>query len=301
MAIAITAVQLAHVAATAAVKPMVDWDSWAIWGTKAHYLTVLGAADAGVFQNHAFDIIHLDYPILQPTLQALSMQGGWDPGMAHLQLIVLVGAALWAMIGLCHGRIPLEIPSLAVLFLAFQPWFVNGALSGYADIPVAVVATCALVALLRFSLDGDRRILAVGAVCAGAAGLIKNEGTLFVLAAFVAVAVAVLVARRAQALRPLGVAAGAVVLIWAPWRLYVAIHGIPSIDYHLGSAFDPSFLRAQYGRVDPATNAVWGQVDPTACWRPRRSCSSGSSPRCSRGSSRSRSRSGSGRSSRSPD
>jgi hypothetical protein len=261
-------VQLAHVAGTAAVRPMLEWDSWAIWAPKAHYLTVLGTADSGVFANRAYELIHLDYPILQPTIQALSMRGGWDPGMAHLQLVVLVGAALWAVLGLCHGRIPLEVPSLAMLFLAFQPWFVNGALSGYADIPVAVVSACALLALLRFALDGDRRVLAVGAIFAGGAGLIKNEGTLFVLAAFVAVAVAIMVARRPRELRPLAAALAGAIAIWAPWRLYVTLHNIQSTDYRLGSAFKPSFLRDQFGRVDPATSAVWGQIEPHSLLAP---------------------------------
>jgi hypothetical protein len=268
VAAAITAVQLAHIAGTAAVRPMAEWDSWAIWAPKAHYLTVLGSADSGVFANRAYELIHLDYPILQPTLQALSLRGGWDPGMAHLQLVVLIGAALWATVGICHGRTPLEVPSLAVLFLAFQPWFVNGMLSGYADVPVAVVSACALLALLRFSVDGDRRFLAVGVICAGGAGLIKNEGSLFVLAAFVAVAVAILVAQRPRELRPLGVALAATVGIWLPWRLYVVLHNLPSTDYKLGSALSPSFLRDQFNRVDPATSAVWGQVEPHSLLAP---------------------------------
>jgi hypothetical protein len=264
----VTAVQLTHIAGTAAVRPMVEWDSWAIWGPKAHYLTVLGSADSGLFANRGYDYTHLDYPILQPTLQALSLRGGWDPGMAHLQLVVLVAASLWAMLGICHGRIPLEVPSLAVLFLAFQPWFVNGMLSGYADVPVAVVSASALLSLLRFSLDGDRRFLAIGAICAGGAGLIKNEGTLFVLAAFAAVAIAIVVAGRPRELRPLAVALGSAVAIWLPWRLYVAVQALPSTDYHLSSALNPGYLRDHFDRVDPATSAVWAQIRPVSLLAP---------------------------------
>ena len=176
--------------------------------------------------------------------------------MAHLQLVVLVGAALWALIGLLHGRVPLEVPAFAVMFLSFQPWFVNGLLSGYADVPVAVLSVCALVALLRFALDGDRRLLVIGALFAAGAGLTKNEGTLFIVAVFVAVAVALLVARRPRELQRWGSDLG-VLALWAPWRLYSSLHSLPSTDYHLSDALKPSYLSNQFGRVQPATSALW--------------------------------------------
>ncbi len=261
IALGFAALQLAHIAATAAVRPLVDWDAWAIWGLKARVLTVFGTAVPGVFDSHQSVAPHLDYPILQPTLEALALRDGWDPGLGRLQVIVLVGAALWAIVGICHGRVPLEAPSLAVAFLVLQQWFVDRLLTGQADVPVAVVSACALVALLRFLLDGDRRVLAVGAICAGGAGLIKNEGALFVLAAFVAVALALLVARRRSDLRPLGLALAGTVAIWAPWRLYVAFHHLPSTDYDLGSALQPTFLDRQFSRVGPSTRALWNQID----------------------------------------
>lgn len=263
LALGVVAVEFVHVAAAAAVRPMAEWDSWAIWGTKARDLTLTGSVDQHLFANRAYEVIHLDYPILQPTIEALALRGGWDPGMAHLQLVVLVAAALWAMVGLCHGRVPLEIPALGVVFLAFQPWFVNGLLSGYADVPVAVVSICALLALLRFVLDGDRRVLVVGALFAGGAGLIKNEGTLFVLAGFAAVAVALVVARRPRALRPLALALVGAAALWAPWRIYVAYYALPSIDFNLGDAVRPSFLDDQFYRVGPSSSALWGQVEPS--------------------------------------
>ena len=268
LALVVAAAELGHVAATAAVRPMIEWDSWAIWGTKARDIAATGSVDSNLFTNRAYDVIHLDYPIVLPTIEALALRGGWDPGMAHLQLVVLAGAALWAMVGLCHGRIPLEVPSLAVLFLVFQPWFVNGLLSGYADVPVAVVSACALLALVRFVLDGDRRVLAAGALFAGGAGLIKNEGTLFVVAAFVAVAIALVVARRPRELRPLGLALAGAAALWAPWRIYVAVEGLPSIDFHLGDAVSPSFLSDQFDRVSPASSAVWAQLEPSTVLAP---------------------------------
>ena len=148
---------------------MLEWDSWADLGPKAHDLTTVGWATPTSSRTGRTEGIHLDYPILQPTIEALAMRGDRDPGMAHLQLVVLVGAALWALIGLLHGRVPLEVPAFAVMFLSFQPWFVNGLLSGYADVPVAVLSVCALVALLRFALDGDHRLLVIGALLRGGA------------------------------------------------------------------------------------------------------------------------------------
>ena len=74
IALLVATVELAHVAGTAAVRPMLEWDSWAIWGPKAHELTTVGWADPDFFANRASEGIHLDYPILQPTIEALAMR-----------------------------------------------------------------------------------------------------------------------------------------------------------------------------------------------------------------------------------
>jgi hypothetical protein len=261
VALGLAAIQYAHVAGTAAVRPFVDWDAWAIWGAKAHALETFGTPIPGMFTSHVSLTPHLDYPILQPTLQALALQGGWDPGIARTQMLVLVAGGLWAIVGLCHGRIPLEVPAFAVLFLVLQPWFVARLLTGYADVPVAVTSAVALVAFLRFFADSDRRMLAVGAIAAGGAGLLKNEGSLFVLAAFVAVAVALLAAQRPRELKPLGVALAGTLALWAPWRLYVAVHSLPSTDYKLSAAVHPGYLVDQSDRIWPATRALFFQVD----------------------------------------
>jgi hypothetical protein len=65
----------------------------------------------------------------------------------------------------------------------------------------------------------------------------KNEGTLFVVAAFVG-----LLAAAHRRWRPLAVAAAVDVVLLLPWKLYVRVHHLSDINYRLSDSFHPHKL-----------------------------------------------------------
>src|SRR5436190_506818 len=81
----------------------------------------------------------------------------------------------------------------------------------------------------RWLVTDERWSLAVATLCFAGALLLKNEGTLFVAAAF-----AGLLAAAYRRWRPLAVAAAIDVLLLLPWKLYVRVHDLHDINYSLG-------------------------------------------------------------------
>ena len=55
------------------VKPLAEYDGWAMWGMKSRALAALGG-DPGVFASPAYGRLHLEYPLLLPSLHALPLQ-----------------------------------------------------------------------------------------------------------------------------------------------------------------------------------------------------------------------------------
>src|SRR6185437_6913796 len=78
----------------------------------------------------------------------------------------------------------------------------------------------------RWLLANERWTLAVATFCFAGALLMKNEGSLFVLAVFAALLV---VAQRRW--RALAVAAAVDVVLLLPWRIYVHVHHLRDINY----------------------------------------------------------------------
>lgn len=264
--------QVLHALPTALVKPLLykEWDSWAIWSLKGRALNELGGTNNQVFLSRAYLPSHLDYPILEPTLSALagSAVGGWSVPAMRMQLVLLALAGLWAVVGLARGWFVALALAAAVIAISSQSWFLDQLLTGYADVPVALLAGVTLVALAEFARVRDRNLLVLAVIFGGAAGLIKNEGSLAVVAAVGAIGVQISLQRRWSDLRSLGWCALATLAIWAPWRLFVAVHALPSNDFQLGDALHPSILRERLDRLWPATRAVWDHIEPTSLTAP---------------------------------
>lgn len=272
LAASVALVQVVHALPTAYVKPLrfEEWDSWAIWSLKGRALSEFGTAQGQVFLDRAYQLSHLDYPILQPTLSALagSSVGGWSVPAMRMQLVLLAAASVWAIVGLAETRLTAVALGAAVVAITSQPWFLEQLLTGYADVPVAALAGASLVAIANHAVRGDRRMLVLAALFGGAAGLIKNEGALAVVVTILAFVVHLAVARRWLDLRSLGLAALGTLALWAPWRAFVAIHGLPSNDFQLADAFHPTILRDRFDRLGPATRAVWDQLEPSSLTAP---------------------------------
>jgi hypothetical protein len=242
------------------VAPLDRYDAWAIWALKGHALYAFGWADPVVFAGASYRFANLDYPLLLPSLEAIDFRamGTFDTRLLHVQFLLFLVAAALALHALLHDRVPLVVLWLSLLALVLAPAVFDQLLTAYADLPLALVVAVGVAAAGRWLLTDERWTLAVAALCFAGALLMKNEGTLFVLAVFVALA---LVAHRRW--RALAVAAAADLLLLLPWRIYVHVHELRDINYSLGDSFDWGHLHGRLG-VGPIAFSTLGRqmLDP---------------------------------------
>jgi hypothetical protein len=232
-----------------AVKPLLEFDGWAIWATRARALYDYGHPIAPVFTDPVYPA--LQYPLLLPSLEALDFRflGRFDGALLHLQLagfaLAFLGGA-WVLLR-DHVR-PLLLASVLLAIVA-APTFFAQLQTNYADVPLAI-----FVALGLASLATGRHRLA--ALFLGAAALTKNEGEMFALAALVA---GVVVVPRRRWLDLAACAVG-VLVIDMPWRIWVQAHHLPTRDYALSNLFHPAYLWDHRSRVRPAAGELWTQL-----------------------------------------
>jgi hypothetical protein len=232
-----------------AVNPLNAIDGWVIWGLRARALYDFGHPVAPIFTDPAYQA--LQHPLFLPALEALDFRimGGFDGTVVHLQLLGFAVAFVGGAWGLLRTRVRPLLLAAVLLAAVTAPTFLNQLPSNYADIPVAVFVALGVAALGTGQLPAAALFL-------GAAALTKNEGEMFALTAFVAAA---LVARRAQ-LRPLALAALAVVALDLPWRLWIWIHHVKIAEYSIADLLDPSYLYDHRGRVGPSAHELWHQL-----------------------------------------
>jgi hypothetical protein len=255
VALAISLVLLGHALATYRLRPLLEWDGWAIWGTKARALYEFGGATGPVFTSDAY--LPLQHPLLLPSLQAVGFRamGTYDPTLAHVQLALLALGFLLAFVGLLRDRIPAALLGLSALaILAAEP-VLKQLSTNLADVPLAFFVALGLVAAGRWLVSGERWSLVVGALFLGAATLTKSEGLFFALAALAALAP--FAWRR---WRELAVAAAAVAAIVLPWRLFIALEDLPLVEYSFRNAFSPGYLADHSDRVRPALEGLLEEI-----------------------------------------
>jgi hypothetical protein len=232
-----------------AVKPLLEFDGWAIWATRARALYDYGHPISPVFTDPTYPA--LQYPLLLPSLEAVDFRflGHFDGTLVHLQLAGLALAFVGGAWTLLRRRVQPLLLAAVLLAIVAAPTFFNQLQTNYADIPLAMFVALGVAALTTEQFP-------LAALFLGAAALTKNEGELFALAALVAAAA---VTPRRQ-LRPLGWCAVAVVAIDLPWRIWVQAHHVRSRDYALSNLVDPTYLWRTRGRVGPAASELWTQL-----------------------------------------
>jgi hypothetical protein len=246
-----------------AVAPLNRYDAWAIWALKGHALYAFGWADPAVFAGSAYRFANLDYPLWLPSLEALDFQamGAFDTRVLHLQFLFFLAAALAALGALLRDRVPPVLLWPSLLAVASAPAVFDQLLTAYADLPLALVFAVGAAAGARWVSANERWALAVAALCFAGALLTKNEGSLFVLAAFLGL----LVATPAR-WRQVAIAAGADVAVLLPWKIYVRIHDIHSINYSLADSFDVDHVRGRLGVGRIAFRTLGGEMFDPGKW-----------------------------------
>ena len=243
---------LLGVAGTAfAVRPFWEWDGWAIWGFKARALYALGGVSNPAFESHVYAHHMQDYPLFLPALEATAFRalGGVDERLVHLQLLGLAVGFVGALWALLRPRVPVELLGLSILALVAAPGMLDTLAANYADVPLAIFVALGLVALARWLLDSEPRMLGWAVLFLACGTLTKNEGALFAGAGLVA---AFLVASRRK---PLLIAAVATFLPLVPWRVFVALHHIhdPALRPR---DLRPGALAQHTDRIGPAASRL---------------------------------------------
>jgi hypothetical protein len=242
------------------VKPLVEYDGWAMWGMKARAIAELGAADPDVFASDAYTRLHIEYPLLLPALHALPLQvaDGFNSNTVIVSCLAVGLAGLLGLWALFFDRVrpAILLPALAAIVAA--PAFFLQLGTGYADIPLAVFVACGVGAAARWLVDKDTSWLALATLFLSAAVLTKNEGLLFAAAGYISL-LAVASGRR----RAVAVSAAVCALVFAPWRAYITVHGLGAPDYDLSSSFDLPWVLGRLDRVEPAARGLLHQArDP---------------------------------------
>ena len=247
-------VLLAHAMRTFAVRPLVEWDGWAIWGMKARALYDYGGVGHGLFTTQPYG--PLQHPLLLPSLEAngLSRDGrvrrDADPRAARAARVRVRGGALDAAArarsrGASRARRSSRSSRPTRRCGSSQETSrTSRSRSSSRSASSRSHARCSTRA---------QGFLPFAAVMLGAATLTKPEGLLFAAAALVPF---VAIARSKASL----LTALAVALILLPWRIFTAIHGLKNPEYSLGDAINPGYLADHSSRARPAFWGVWHQV-----------------------------------------
>ena len=181
--------------------------------------------------------------------------GTYDPTLVHVQLALLAFGFLLGFVSLLRDRVPLALVGASALAVLSAEPVLKQLSTGLADVPLAFFVALGLLGTGRWLASGERWALVAGTLFLGAATLTKSEGLFFALAALLALAPFAWGRRR-----ELGVAAGAVVAIVLPWRLFVSLRDLPIVEYRFRDAVSPAYLSDHADRVGPAVRGLGGEL-----------------------------------------
>jgi MYXO-CTERM domain-containing protein len=238
-------------------RPVAGYDGWAIWSLKAKDVAVTGSFDGPVFTDLAYVHTHPDYPPLLPAVQAVTYRLSGDTTVSwplQVQLAWWWGAGALGLAGLVRRRG--TVPLLLVVSWLLAPHLVRQAISGYADVPMALLLVAGASLLCA---EDTPRAAWPGVLLLCGAALTKNEGLALALAVVVAVGV-LHAARRRRAL----VAGAAVLAAYVPWGVFVAVRGLPN-DVVAGLATEPPGTAEMAARLPVAALAIVREL----VWVPR--------------------------------
>ena len=244
-----------------AATGLAAWDGWAMWAPKAHALYVEGDVWGPVFRDPAYLMQHQEYPVLLPSLEALSADalGRFDRELIDIEsgaLLVSFGWGAWALLRLVAA------PWLAAgvaLGLTGSLHLIDNGSANYADTAVASFTALGLLCALVGMSKGATAPLALSAVFFAAGAMTKVEGLLFALAA---IATLLATARGfGRPLRSVAGFAGAVLALPALWAVVDRLNGPGARNVDRATLTDPDAMLAASGRIP---HAAWRLL--TATW-----------------------------------
>jgi hypothetical protein len=190
--LALIAIRVGNLALEIVLRPLLPWDAWSHWSTKARVWYEFGRLAPFVSSEAWFAAtdpmrfvdMHPEYPATVPLLQVWAnlWLGRWDESLMNapwLATMVALGMAFFGQ--LRRAGLDAAKALLATYLLLSLPFLdIHVALAGTADIFVAAVYGLAAIALWQWVLERDRADLAIAAMMAVLCVTIKVEGVLWI-------------------------------------------------------------------------------------------------------------------------
>lgn len=245
------------------------WDDANIWSLRALGLYYHDGLTDGLARNHELSGVHLDYPILQPLLEASFFRaiGGIDLRLWHLELWLLLGSLIWTLAWLLAPLGRRWLWAFVLATLALSGVLISNVTLGDADATMAALVGCGALSFGIWLERGQRSHALLGALFLAGAANVKNEGLVFgvaIAAALLLVSIGSLRGRWKDLALSAGIV-GASVLWWQVWVLgnEAATRATPSpwqvID-------DPGYLVDRLDYLWRGIEQVVTQITNTGEW-----------------------------------
>ena len=202
-ALALIVVRLCSLGLEVTWRPLLPWDAWAHWATKARvwyeYRQIAHFVDPAQWlaSGTAMQFVdaHSDYPATVPLLQAWTALclGRWDESLVNmpwLAILAALGVAFYAQL----RRLGIGVAqAMLVTYLLLSMPFVDlhVAVAGYVDIFIAATYGMAAMALWQWVRTRSGFDATLALLCALACIAIKKEGVIWALTLLPPVLVAI--------------------------------------------------------------------------------------------------------------
>jgi hypothetical protein len=179
-----------------------DWDAWMMFNRAARFVYRDQSNWLQSFSRQMDPIFHADYPLFL----AMNIASGWDTLGSETPHVPMIQSALFAVA--CAGLFVSALAStksvgqaaLGLIVLWGTPAVVNEGARELADLPLAYFFLAIAILIYLYSLHRKPGLLVLAGITAGLGAWTKNEGSVFVIAAGLAIAIAFL---RERPWRPL--------------------------------------------------------------------------------------------------
>jgi hypothetical protein len=227
------------------------WDAWGIWTRKA---VILADSLEPYFSSKDYIFMKPDYPIGLPALQAavFSVAGETGTKTGDWPIWLMVPAGVTAIAYLAPARARFWVPVVAATLVL--PLFTAQTLSGYVDVPGALLIAVAVLSGGRWLIENENWQLSLSALMIGGAICVKNESMLIGLIVLV-----LLTVLNHREWRRLAWAWALALFALIPWRVWMADKGIEG-DLPLKKALDPGYMIDNVDRPWRALGDLLNQV-----------------------------------------
>lgn len=169
-----------------------DWDAWMMFNRAARFVYRDQSNWLQSFSHQMDPIFHADYPLFL----AMNIASSWDTLGSETPHVPMIQSALFAIAcaglfvsALAHTR-SIGQAALGLILLWGTPAVVNEGARELADLPLAYFFLATLILLDLYVIHRKPGLLVLSGISAGLGAWMKNEGSVFVIAAALALAIA---------------------------------------------------------------------------------------------------------------